>query len=59
MDFAMQKCGLKNDWQNQTTVTPSFICVAKKCKVLLQSLLATSQKLEVLLTSKEKSAVKF
>jgi hypothetical protein len=32
MDSATQKCGLKNDWQSQTTATQSFFGVAKMAK---------------------------
>jgi hypothetical protein len=38
---------------------PWFSLCYKNCKVLLLNLLATSQKLEVLLTNKERSVVKF
>jgi hypothetical protein len=45
VDFAMRKCGLKNNWQSRATTTHSILPT-------------TSQELEVLLNSKERSAVK-
>jgi hypothetical protein len=59
VDFATRKCGLKNDWQSRATTTHSFLRVARMAKFLLLSLPATPQKLEVLLTSKNRSVVKF
>jgi len=32
VDFAMQKCGSKNDWQNRATSTHNFLCVARMAK---------------------------
>jgi hypothetical protein len=58
VDFAMRKCGLKNDWQSQATTTHNFLC-CENGNILLPSLLATPQELEVFLTNKEKSAIKF
>jgi len=57
VDFAVRKCGSKNDWQSRQT-TQFFLC-CENGKVLLPNLPATPQKLEVLLTNKESNAVKF
>jgi hypothetical protein len=51
-------------WIKERSVTstnnnPQFSLCRENGKVLLPNLLATSQELEVLLTSKESSAVKF
>jgi hypothetical protein len=32
LDFAMQKCGLKNDWQSRATTTHDFPCVVRMAK---------------------------
>jgi len=54
---AMPKCGSKNDCQNRATTTHNFL-YCENGKVMLLSLPATSQELEVLLISKERSVVK-
>jgi hypothetical protein len=59
VDFAMQKCGSKNDWQNQAITTHKYFFCCENGKVLLLSLPATPQELEVLLTNKERNVVKF
>jgi len=58
VDSAARKCGSKNDRQTQRTTTHNFLC-CENGKVLLPNLPATPQELEVLLTTKESSAVKF
>ncbi len=32
VDFAMRKCGSKNDWQSQVTTTHNFLCVTRMAK---------------------------
>ncbi len=59
VDSATQKCGSKNDWQSRATTTHNFLYVARMAKFMLPSLPTTLQELEVLLTSKERSAIKF
>jgi hypothetical protein len=54
----MGKCGLKIDWQSRAITTHSFLC-CKNGKVLLPNHPATPQELEVILTNKDTSAVKF
>jgi len=56
--FCNAKMWLKNNWQSQATTTHSFLC-CENGKILLPSLPVTPQELEVLLTNKDKSAVKF
>jgi hypothetical protein len=36
MDFAMQKCGLKNNWQSRATTTHGFLYVAKMEKFIAE-----------------------
>jgi len=59
VDSVARKCGSKNDRQSRQTTTHNFFLCCKNGKVLLPNLPATSQELEVFLTNKESSAVKF
>ncbi len=40
VDSAMEKCGLKNDWQSRATTTHNFLYVARMakfcCRVFMQ-----------------------
>jgi len=53
------KMWIKEQLAKSSNINPQFSLCCKNGKVLLSSLLATPQKLEVLLTNKKKSVVKF
>jgi hypothetical protein len=57
--FCSAKMWIKERSANSTNNNPQFSLCCEKGKVLLPNLPATPQELEVLYTSKEKSAVKF
>jgi len=57
--FCNAKMWIKKRLAKSNNSNPQFYLCCKNGKVLLQSLLTTSQELEVLLTIKEKSAIKF
>jgi hypothetical protein len=57
--FCNAKMWLKERLTKSSNKNPQFSLCCENGKVLLPSLPATPQKLEVLLTSKESSAVKF
>jgi hypothetical protein len=66
VDFATQKCGfcnakmwIKERLAKSSNNNPQFFLCCENDKVLLPSLRATPQELEVLLTSKERNVVKF
>jgi hypothetical protein len=57
--FCNAKMWIKERLAKSSNSNPQFSLCCKNGKVLLPNLLATSQELEVLLASKERSAVKF
>jgi hypothetical protein len=57
--FYNAKMWIKERLAKSNNINPQFFLCCKNGKVLLLSLLATPQELEVLLTNKERSAVKF
>jgi len=57
--FCNAKMWIKERLAKLSNINPQFFLCCENGKVLLPSLLATLQKLEVLLTNKERSAVKF